>query len=460
MSIIYNLSTNIAISILSEWIDIKSIVNLDSAVCHSIERISFLFRLSSIGFIFSGLDNMEYNLDFMIWLKWVIMKKIKIKTLTLKFHDDGKFLNTVELINSQILTRVTSLNCLGIKSSQISPNDMKRIFSSCTRMNSLNVEFSEIFNSVFLNSISSTLLDQIVKFSYIGNHLGLITASRNLKHLQNIHITGSPYYNINIHPPLKKLIGCNINLIEIKLGHNLKTDITHLSCIHQNCKQIQSIILQNHTLIQHSGALISLILDCSTLHFLNINNNFWYESYFSEITGISTDKIVIAQISLIFDQPIIYFNAFCKSIAIKVTDLVLFFPDETLLRIISEIMWTNLILLQFGDKLLITNLVTKINQIVKLLNQQSPKMKHFISCLDGETLTEVFQYILQFPFLTIKTINGFGHVLLLMQSERALKLQKLTLVKSAVDIVFTDIEEEDFRNTVTDTNRKLIVEFI
>jgi hypothetical protein len=451
MSLLHNLCLNISKSILANWVDLKSLMICDSAMCNKVERIEFLIRLKSPEMYYSGSNNSNF-VDFSTsCLNWIILKELKVQTLTLKFPIEPNRYDPANLVSSGILAHVLALNLLKINTSQISSDNLKMVINKCVKLVSLNVEESAIFNGTFLNSINAPITGQIQQFTYIGSHLGLLTGSKNLKNLRNITIGG-----LNATEAFQKhfkfLITQNKSLEHISTISNLITDDSHITTIYKNCKKLISLNLLNHTRFYNSVDILNLILYCVTIRQINLNNTLYF------ISSADSMECVVDNPLNIF-QHYNTFKEFLTTIANKITKMTLLIFDKEILDIVADIVWASLDFLQIGNDSIISNLNSDIAQIVKILNQQSPKLYNFVSCFDGDTLTKIFLYILQFPILTIRHIDEIDFLKLVMQSERALKLNILRILLPFGHVRDAKYEME-FAKDLNDSHRKLSVEWV
>jgi hypothetical protein len=362
MSLLHTLILNVVMPILVEWIDLKYLIDLDTAICCSTERTEFLSRLTSDGFVHFGQYSNNFD-DRILSFKWIVLRRLKVKALSLKFADDKDYFDSTTVITGGILNHVTTLSLLKIKSSQISSANLKNIFNECCCLVALKIENCEIFNGTFLNSIYTTILDQIEQFTYRGNHIGLGSASRNLFNLTNLTITCEKepdnYIRKKILFNLKSLIRNNEKLIYINLSHNLGVDgVSHISCIHENCKTLRTLFLFDHGTIFESTCLVRLIINCETIQNLNINDNLYYRRY------ESNNECILGDFRAVFSTCDV-FQYFMNDIAKSVTKLTLIIPDMTIISIVSNIIWPNMTCVQLGRDDVVWDLSTHITQIVK-----------------------------------------------------------------------------------------------
>jgi hypothetical protein len=102
----------------------------------------------------------------------------------------------------------------------------------------------------------------------------------------------------------------------------------------------------------------------------------------------------------------------------------IFYSDT--IDIVADVNWSELQSLQLGDSTVLYRLISKKHQIEKIL--LSPKMNHFISCLDPQSLTYILALSnFKFPILTIKGIESEDYQSLMTMSSWANYIRKVVI---------------------------------
>jgi hypothetical protein len=458
MSLLHNLNLLFVFTVISKWINLKSLMDLDSAMCNTVERNEFLNRLKHCELTFVGMFDIKVTFNKLFGLQWIILRKVKVKCLIIDVFKDLFSFNPILMIKDGLLSRVEYLHLRNINFIQLRPTIFKEILNACEKLTSLHIDSVQFFNSTFLDSVNTLILDQIITFSFKGNiPTDLESVSKNLRRLENLKLKG-PNSDIKFLVNLSSLIITNKHLRNITIGESIPTDDLIVSLIYSNCFQLETLALNCHKQIKNCEDLVKLIKECSTLQVVNIGHNLFYEIDFSTNLKTKVHKCMIIDISLVFNNCNVRY--FTKGISPIVNKLVLFNPDKFIIDNISIIIWPNLELLQLGDRRLIINLKPIVLQVSFFLNELSPKLEHLITCFDGETLTEIFHHIKHIPKWTIYKIDNYEFVkAMILSDEHAVKLKHVKIFLSSTDM-FCSEEEENFNNILNAFQKKLNIEWI
>ena len=155
MTLINNISTNVTVDILSEFLDIKSLCKLDTSICNKYDRPKLLNYYKYDGFI---VQNNNWYLSK--YLAWVEFKQIKINILfisannlqieklqftlykirTIKCTCDYTDLNILELVNK--CPQLSSLTISCSYTSKITDLSLVNLSYKCLKLTSINIDCS------------------------------------------------------------------------------------------------------------------------------------------------------------------------------------------------------------------------------------------------------------------------------------------------------------------------------
>jgi hypothetical protein len=107
MSCLYEFPSDLVVSILAHWCDIKSIVKTDSATCNTLERNLLMWSYQSDGFVVNNYfpSDLPFNLGS---VHWIYSKQIKLSTLKFnEFRGISGVGEAVFKLNTNAITKIS-----------------------------------------------------------------------------------------------------------------------------------------------------------------------------------------------------------------------------------------------------------------------------------------------------------------------------------------------------------------
>lgn len=264
MSILFRLPDDVVISVLF-WINLKSLVTLDNAVCNELDRSFLMMIYESKGFYMANtFHNLSFCTDLQLPIKvqivhWIVSRNIKVSALEFTDTYWPQSSHHLFTINTLYLKKLFFFAYPGDFSHKNSHNGIfsdhlfvKRIIRLVNTCRSLKVlSFRHYpYGSEIMSSIDPILMSQLTSFDWSTCHMlclestildNLINQCSNLKTLQ------LSYDGQVVDPELKliQLIRSNKNLLSVSLMNVLVSDAL-LDALFQSCAAIQEIMIHTN----------------------------------------------------------------------------------------------------------------------------------------------------------------------------------------------------------------------
>ena len=185
MSIVWNLSTDIVISLMSNWLQLNDITKYNSASCNKEERIQFENLISDKTFSISECvdwcsECSSYSEQYSIekW-KWIQMKQIHLEEIII--HDIKKSFNQHHSITSFHVSRIKVLKFTEVNTNINTGEMLIQFINQCEQLKVLCFDRCDLLNGIeFIPNINIKILDELniinCEQSCVGsNSLNLIT---------------------------------------------------------------------------------------------------------------------------------------------------------------------------------------------------------------------------------------------------------------------------------------------
>lgn len=232
-----DLSIDIIIDILTIWLEIKDVCKLDTAMNNKKERVILLNILKSNMSIFNGIQSYIISNINNTYLKWIVLREIKIKRLNIRNCYEEK-LHEIELIlklNSKSLVNLEIIN-----SDAYSMGNYYNPF--------IDSNISSFNKQDFLHSLISNNCKQIL---YLKLHLCviiddnyLINIAENLINLKKLDICVNRRSKINITDNgIIKIANNLLNLEELSLFSCRKITDTSIFKIAESLTKLNNLNL-------------------------------------------------------------------------------------------------------------------------------------------------------------------------------------------------------------------------
>jgi hypothetical protein len=152
---VFSLVKVVIVDLLSEWIEMKDLVRLDSAFCNSTSR-DFLLDMFEKEYFTMGENFISTDC-----LRYVNNRKLKLKTLSL-----NNCFGSRKLIHNLTASKVRSLKIVGCRQWKLPRAELVSLFNSCLMLRELELNGVQSCCDDVIAQFNPTILKQLVGISF------------------------------------------------------------------------------------------------------------------------------------------------------------------------------------------------------------------------------------------------------------------------------------------------------
>lgn len=242
------LPTSLSCTVLNDWLDLESLVRLDSAYCSHLKRRSWLELISSSECVCQNFNVSNINAKY---LSWVLKRNVKITKLFLceNVDGDGRLSNYMKKSDRFMVH-------LSVDSTKVLNQDGLSVVGQCRHLHDLKYlggteQEDEHLSSVLQNN---TKLERLEVRNRIGSDYGSTFSDTPLTRLSNL--------SCGIHASLLPLFTPALLRLEIHAGQR-KEDL--LDSAAQQCPQLRSLRCMDSfalAFVFHCPLIVNLSVNC------------------------------------------------------------------------------------------------------------------------------------------------------------------------------------------------------
>jgi hypothetical protein len=255
MFAILGVSQGVVVTLLKNWIGVKSLGRLDSAVCCATERIKLLSVLCSSALILDTASLHAANArSFTKFLGWMIRRKVKVSAWV--FHLDVDPCLVIDLAECTGGRHVRTLIASDMKEETAAV--LLAVVTTCKNINKITIKNTEHWSGLCVVREEAARALQELSVIDCGIKSSRLFKPGSLTRLQKLHLTGEyPECTVN------SLIEASPVLTDLRLKKALVSD-RGLQILARNAKRLETLVLSSCPLVSDS-AVIALAPSCKNL---------------------------------------------------------------------------------------------------------------------------------------------------------------------------------------------------